>query len=105
MSSFIPVEIQLACFAIAVFLSVALLLAIKVTEFAQHPVHFRIIHWFCKQSTLCGMEAGGWYTVLMFLFAFGLLGIILTIIGIPFPHSFFASFIVGCLWVLYKDRR
>ncbi len=104
MSTFVPVELQFACFALAALLSISLLVTLFVTEFVQVPLHYRIIHWFCRQSTLCGMDARGWYAVLMFLLMFGALGILFTLIGIPFPHSFFASFIVGCLWSSYMQR-
>lgn len=105
MSSFVPVEIQFACFALAVLFSFSLLTAIKVTEFANRPWHFKTIRWFCKQSVFSGLSARGWYATLLFLQMFGVLGIVFTIFGIPFPHSFFASFIVGCLWALYKQRN
>ncbi len=95
--------LQLFGFILAMVLSTVVLLTITISEFANRPVHFAILKWFNKKSTFWGLGDRGWYLTLRFLQVFGVLGLVLMLIfGIPFPYSFYLSFILGCLMVLRK---
>lgn len=95
--------LQLFGFILATGLSTAVLLTITISEFANRSVHFAILEWFSNKSTFWGLGDRGWYLTLRFLQVFGVLGLVLMLIfGIPFPYSFYLSFIAGCLWVYGK---
>lgn len=95
---------QYACFVLAAMLSASLLLAIKVSVFMPHATHFAILRWVCKKALVCGMSGREWILFPVCVGIFGIVGTLLTILGIPFPYSFYISFIVACFWILYKQR-
>ncbi len=103
--SLVSYELQLIGFILAMVFSTAVFFSIKISEFANRPVHFAILKWFNKKSTFWGLGDRGWYLTLRFLQVFGVLGIVLMLIfGIPFSYPFYLSFIAGCLWVLWEMR-
>lgn len=104
--SLVSYELQLFGFILATGLSTAVLLTITISEFANRSVHFAILEWFSNKSTFWGLGDRGWYLTLKFLQVFGVFGVVLMLIfGIPFPNSFYLSFIAGCLMVLWEMRH
>ena len=104
MSFTVSFEFQFACFALAALLSFSLLAVIMASEFVGFATHFAVIRWVCEKTSFCGLDGHEWFAALMFFAAFGVTGIAVTLLGIPFPHSFYISFIAGCLWAYHKLR-
>lgn len=104
MSFIISHELQFACFALAALLSFSFASVIAASELVGHPVRFAVLRWICEQATFCGLGGRDWFLILMSLGVFGAVGIIVTLMGVSFPYSFYISFIAACLWVLYEQR-
>ncbi len=104
MSSFVPVEIQLACFAFTVLLSVSFFVFIKAQALVPHALRFIILRWACEQAVMFDVNRREWFFFPTCVGIFGIVGSFLTILGVPFPYSFYISFIVAALWIYYRQR-